>query len=192
MYIVFEGIDGSGKTTLCNMISELLVQRGFRVKQLTEPSRSRIGFLLREEMKESSLSQLSISLLFAADSYDIQTQREKHYNQEYDYIISDRNFLSTLAYQMTEVDIDWLVNLHKYIVEPDRLFFLDVSVNDAIGRIGQRNCRQVYENREMLTKIKHNYDVCLSKMKHKNICRINTSELSIENEIDIVLKYLGL
>lgn len=192
MYIVFEGIDGSGKTTLCNRISELLIQRGFKVKQLTEPSRSNIGLLLREQMKVSSLSQLSLSLLFAADSYDIQAQRVEIYHQEYDYIISDRNFLSTLAYQMTEVDIDWLVDLHKYIIEPDYLFFLDVSIDDAINRIGQRNYQQIYENRNMLTRIKHNYDVSLSKIQLKNVCRLNTSELSIKNEINMVLECLGL
>lgn len=192
MYIVFEGIDGSGKTTLCDSLSELLIQRGFKVKQLSEPSRSHIGFLLREQMKNSSLTQLSLSLLFAADSYHVQAQREEIYNREYDYIISDRNYLSTLAYQMTEVDADWLITLHKYIAEPDYLFFLDVSINDAITRIGQRNYQQVYENRDMLTRIKHNYDISLGKMKLRNIYRLNTSELSIQDEINMVLKCLGL
>lgn len=37
-YIVFEGIDGSGKTSICSKISDSLIQRGYKVLQISEPS----------------------------------------------------------------------------------------------------------------------------------------------------------
>lgn len=71
-YIVFEGIDGSGKTTVCTHIAVRLRESGYNVLLISEPSKSEIGQLLRKQMRAMTLNQKSIALLYAADSYDIQ------------------------------------------------------------------------------------------------------------------------
>ena len=106
-YIVFEGIDGSGKTSICSEISESLIQCGYKVLQVSEPSYSEIGLLLRNQMKDLHINQASLALLYAADSYDLQERIEDCY----DFIISDRNYLSTVAYQMMAVDKGWLLTV---------------------------------------------------------------------------------
>ena len=47
-YIVVEGIDGSGKTSICSKISTSLIQRGYKILQISEPSHSEIGFAFKK------------------------------------------------------------------------------------------------------------------------------------------------
>ena len=48
MYIVFEGIDGAGKSTQIQMLKEWLEANGFRVETLVEPTESKVGDLIHE------------------------------------------------------------------------------------------------------------------------------------------------
>ena len=54
-YIVLEGIDGSGKTTTCLAVAEILSQEGYKVLLLSEPSHSEIGLFLRKQMISSGI-----------------------------------------------------------------------------------------------------------------------------------------
>lgn len=178
-YIVFEGIDGSGKTTVCMHIAVRLRESGYNVLLISEPSKSEIGQLLRKQMRAMTLNQKSIALLYAADSYDIQDK----ISEDYDFILSDRNFFSTVAYQMMEVDENWLFSIHKFLEIPDTIFYLRVSVEEALGRIERRDGnRDVFENKESLEQIKLNYDKIMAQRNVFRVIEIETSERS-ENEI---------
>lgn len=178
-YIVFEGIDGSGKTTVCTHIAVRLRESGYNVLLISEPSKSEIGQLLRKQMRAMTLNQKSIALLYAADSYDIQDK----ISEDYDFILSDRNFFSTVAYQMMEVDENWLFSIHKFLEIPDTIFYLRVSVEEALGRIERRDGnRDVFENKESLEQIKLNYDKIMAQRNVFRVIEIETSERS-ENEI---------
>ncbi len=48
MYIVFEGIDGAGKSTQIQLLKEWLENNGFRVETLVEPTDSEVGKLIRK------------------------------------------------------------------------------------------------------------------------------------------------
>ena len=158
-YIVFEGIDGSGKTSICSEISESLIQCGYKVLQVFEPSYSEIGLLLRNQMKDLHINQTSLALLYAADSYDLQERIEDCY----DFIISDRNYLSTVAYQMMAVDKEWLLMLHQFLKQPDMVFYLNVTVEAAMERIKTRNGSiDFFETSESLLKVKSNYEKMIS------------------------------
>lgn len=158
-YIVFEGIDGSGKTSICSKISDSLIKRGYKVLQISEPSHSEIGLLLRNQMKKLHINQTSLALLYAADSYAIQERIEDCY----DFIISDRNYLSTVAYQMMNVDKEWLLMLHQFLKQPDMVFYLNVTVEAAMERIKSRNGNiDFFETSESLSKVKSNYEMLIS------------------------------
>ena len=182
-YIVIEGIDGSGKSSICLNIREKLEELGHKVLLITEPSEGIIGKLLQEQMKNLELNQISLALLYAADSYDIQDKNI----EDVDFIISDRNFLSTVAYQMMEVDKLWLLKLHKYLKYPDIVFYLDVSVDEALSRIRKRDKKNdVFENKDILLRVKQNYDELIKEDIGLHICRVNTeekSELEVTNEV---------
>ena len=117
------------------------------------------SLLLRNQMKNLHINQTSLALLYAADSYDIQERIKDHY----DFIISDRNYLSTVAYQMIDVDKEWLLMLHRFLKQPDMVFYLNVTVEAAMERIKSRNNNiDFFETSESLLKIKSNYEKLIS------------------------------
>ena len=192
-YIVFEGIDGSGKTSICSKISDSLIQRGYKVLQSSEPSHSEIGSLLRNQMKNLHINQTSLALLYAADSYDLQ----ENIGDCYDFIISDRNYLSTVAYQMMYVDKDWLLMLHRFIKQPDVVFYLDVTVEVAMERIRTRNGNtDFFETPENLLKIKRNYEKLILNELGFNVFCVETVEKKqstvVQNIMQIIQEKFSL
>lgn len=187
-YIVFEGIDGSGKTSICSKISDSLIQRGYKVLQISEPSHSEIGLLLRNQMKNLHINQTSLALLYAADSYDIQERIE----DGYDFVISDRNYLSTVAYQMMNVDKEWLLMLHQFLKKPDMVFYLDVTVEAAIERIKSRNGNiDFFETSESLLQVKSNYEKLISDgLDIKVFCieTVGKSQLIVAQNIERIIQ----
>lgn len=187
-YIVFEGIDGSGKTSICSKISDSLIERGYKVLQISEPSHSEIGLLLRNQMKNLHINQTSLALLYAADSYDIQERIEDCY----DFVISDRNYLSTVAYQMMNVDKEWLLMLHQFLKKPDMIFYLDVTVEAAIERIKSRNGNiDFFETSESLLKVKSNYEKLISDGLDLKVFCIETvgkSQLIVAQNIERIIQ----
>ena len=95
MYIVFEGIDGAGKSTQIGMLKEWLEANGFSVETLVEPTDSEVGKLIRKILQRpdatSDRVQKTLGLLFAADRMLIMDKLE----DESKIIISDRSFISS-------------------------------------------------------------------------------------------------
>ena len=151
MYIVFEGIDGAGKSTQIQMLKQWLEDNGFRVETLVEPTDSEVGKLIRRILRrpdaQSDNVQKTLGLLFAADRMLIMDQLE----QESKIIISDRSFISSLAYQG---NTEWVEVLNKYAKKPDLLILLDLDVKTSVSRTSQED---TFENEEFLTKIRENY-----------------------------------
>ena len=99
MYIVFEGIDGAGKSTQIEMLKEWLEANGLEVETLVEPTGSEVGKLIRVILQRPDATtdrvQKTLGLLFAADRMLIMDKLE----DDKKVIISDRSFISSLAYQ---------------------------------------------------------------------------------------------
>ena len=151
MYIVFEGIDGAGKSTQIEMLKEWLEANGFRVETLVEPTDSEIGKLIREMLQrpdaETDKLQKTLGLLFAADRMLIMDKLE----DESKIIISDRSFISSLAYQEPA---EWIEELNKYAKKPDLLLLLDLDPKTSVARTDGKD---TFENEEYLTKVRENY-----------------------------------
>ena len=151
MYIVFEGIDGAGKSTQIEMLKDWLEANGFRVETLVEPTDSEIGKLIREMLQhpdaETDKLQKTLGLLFAADRMLIMDKLE----DESKIIISDRSFISSLAYQEP---VEWIEELNKYAKKPDLLLLLDLDPKTSVARTDGKD---TFENEEYLTKVRENY-----------------------------------
>jgi dTMP kinase len=141
LFIVLEGIDGSGTTTQLGLIEGHLVGRGRRVHATREPSQGPVGRLLREILLGghrlpggAPVDGLAMALLFAAD-------RRDHLAREIDPalaggtdVVSDRYLLSSLAYQAQEAERDWVAGLGRELRVPDLTLLLDVPVEVAAAR----------------------------------------------------------
>ena len=151
MYIVFEGIDGAGKSTQIEMLKDWLDANGFRVETLVEPTDSEIGKLIREMLQrpdaETDTLQKTLGLLFAADRMLIMDKLE----DESKIILSDRSFISSLAYQEPA---EWIEELNNYAKKPDLLLLLDLDPKTSVARTDGKD---TFENEEYLTKVRKNY-----------------------------------
>ncbi|WP_407376669.1 dTMP kinase [Methanobrevibacter sp.] len=186
MYIVFEGIDGSGKSTQIQMLKEWLVANGFRVETIVEPTDTKLGKLIREILQRpdatSEKIQNALALLFAADRIMIMDELE----DESKIIISDRSFISSLAYQGNP---EWVSVLNKYAKKPDLLILLDLDVKKSVARTSDDD---TFENEEFLTGVKENY-LKLAKNYEHQIIDANNGVNKVSSDIKkAVAPYLGL
>lgn len=132
-YIAFEGLDGSGKTTISKIFVNYLEKNNSSVFYTKEPYSKEIESLIRKKQSDKSLL-----FLFLADrSIHIELLRNQ---KNFDFVVSDRSFFSTIAYQGygAGFDIDFVASLNEFIVEgfyPEIVFYLDVDVKKAFSRI---------------------------------------------------------
>ncbi len=186
MYIVFEGIDGAGKSTQIQMLSDWLEANGFRVETLVEPTDSEVGKLIRKILQRPDATtqriQKTLGLLFAADRMLIMDKLE----DESKIIISDRSFISSLAYQEPA---EWIEVLNKYAKKPDLLILLDLDVKKSVARTSGED---TFENEEFLTGVKRNY----LKLAENFTCEIidaNNGVNKVSSDIKkAVAPYLGI
>ena len=186
MYIVFEGIDGSGKSTQIQLLKEWLEANGFRVETFVEPTDSEVGKLIRQVLQhpdaQTERFQKTLALLFAADRMLIMDKLE----DESKIIISDRSFISSLAYQEPA---EWIEVLNKYAKKPDLLILLDLDVKKSVARTSGED---TFENEEFLTGVKENYLKIVENYEHQ-IINANNGINKVSSDIKkAVAPYLGI
>jgi dTMP kinase len=178
-FIVFEGIDGAGLTTQAELLEKYLRSKKYEVVLTKEPTNNLIGGLIRAALKKEWItSSRTLQLLFSAD-------RAHHLEKEIipalengKIVISDRYFISTIAYGMIELEKDWLKALNSKFLLPDIIFIIDIPVEVSIERIkASRFGFELFEEKKKLEKIRNNF-LELSK-EYKN-CFVINGNRSIE------------
>ena len=163
MYIVFEGIDGAGKSTQISLLKEWLEANGYAVETFVEPTGSEIGQLIRKILQRSDAStdrvQKTLGLLFAADRMLIMDEL----SNDKKVILSDRSFISSLAYQEHG---EWIAELNKYAKKPDLVLLLDLDVKTSVARTSGED---EFENEEFLANVKANYLKIIKDFNHEII-----------------------
>lgn len=161
-FIVFEGIDGAGKTTQIELLEKSLQESGRRVYRTAEPTESVTGGLLRDALGGiTKRTACEMAALFTLDRifHNVNPVNgiEKMLADGVD-VICDRYYYSSLAYQGSETDEAWVreINLHcPEIRTPDACIFLDLTPEQSMARInGNRVTHEIYENTERLTKVR--------------------------------------
>ena len=205
-FIVFEGIDGSGKTTQIKQLSKWITESNFvpKNKQLIvtrEPGGTKLGqsirSLLLDTSREKSPDSITELLLYAAD-------RAQHVNeiirpslQKGNWVISDRFCGSTLAYQGygRKLDIKLIKDLETIAtqgISPDITFLLDITIDESIKRrINIKDDRIENEGREFLSNVLLGFKKLSEDNKWKTISALNSKEeiiSDIKYEINKLLK----
>ncbi|MCX7998452.1 MAG: dTMP kinase [Leptospiraceae bacterium] len=190
LFIVFEGIDGSGKTTLAKKLTEKLNSLGYSSKYFYEPTHSEFGLEIRKYLKgESQISQARLIELFLLDREFSVNQNILPNLRNGVNVILDRYYYSMAAYQgnenMSPSQILQL-NLEKNFPSPNVLFFLDVPVQNAYERIQKRgNKQETFESLKELERISKNY----MKILPSDALRLNAVK-SEEELVEDCLNYL--
>lgn len=162
-FIVFEGLDGCGKTTHCKAVAEYLNENGIRTVQTFEPTSGEMGKLMRRYLSgELKTSEEAIAGLFVADRLDHITKEGGMLdllNQGVN-IICDRYYLSSIAYNAPSHTPEWVYNLNKVafdILMPDLVIFLDMPAFRE-DRLDSRSSKEIYETSEYQKIVKSRYE----------------------------------
>lgn len=164
-FIVFEGIDGSGKTTQINRVSKRLQKSGLRIYATFEPTGGPIGTLIRQMLSgKVETDQRTIAALFAADRTDHLVNRENGIRLKKDQgetVLCDRYYFSSYAYHAQYIDMDWVIHLNSLnarILKPDLTLFVDVDPEACFDRIKKGRTRfEMYEKIDILKQVRQNY-----------------------------------
>ena len=137
LFIVFDGIDGNGKTTQAKLLEKWLEEKGFSVFYTSEPSESEYGktieILLRKRTAASIPKEKWIELFTKDRKEHVKTI--KAFLKQDKIVISDRYYYSTLAYQLSEEKWQDYASL---FLKPDLTFILDLPATVAMERLRKK------------------------------------------------------
>lgn len=155
MFIVFEGIDGTGKSTQVDLLAEALRNQGCEVITSKEPTDGPAGTTLRQSASSGRLSPQEELDLFHID-------RKEHVEALINpalargaTVILDRYYFSTMAYQGARgFDPAEIRKINEaFAPTPDYVFILELDLDTALSRIGVRDGEaNEFEQREGLQK----------------------------------------
>lgn len=164
-FIVFEGIDGAGKTTQLKLLAEELDRLGIPAVLTAEPTGGAEGKQLRRALSgEVPATPAELAELFTKDRIAHNTDPENGISAQLSRgttVLCDRYYYSTLAYQGPLTDYDRVAdrNLNcPEIKRPDLCIFLDLTPEESMARIlKNRTSTEIYETREQLERIRGSF-----------------------------------
>jgi len=193
MFIVFEGLDGSGQSTQAKLLKDYLEkERNLSVILTKEPTdQPPIGTLIRQILrKEISVSPPTLQLLFCADRSEHLEQVIKPALKKNQWVISDRYFYSTIAYGSLNLDIEWLIKINEQFLVPDIVFLLKVRPEICLQRIDEnRDKREFFEESDKLKRVWQTYEIL--GWRFSNI-KVIDAEKSIKEVFEEVKLKIGI
>ena len=158
LFIVLEGIDGSGKDTHLKFIAKELRELGHTVVETAEPSGGRVGMFLKRyaNWNEERLPAESEALLYASDRFDHLKNVVKPALRRDQIVISTRYYYSSMAYQGAKgVDLARIREMNRFALKPDLAILLDILPESSLHRLKRR--RSIYEVSGYLRKVRNIY-----------------------------------
>ena len=175
-FIVFEGIDGSGKSTHAVLLKERLEKEGYRVYLTREPTDGEAGALLRRLLTgKADLPEQAIAGLFMTDRIDHILNAKTgilHHLEEGEIVICDRYYFSSFAYNGSYAPMEWVIELNRLAMDtlrPDLTLFLDIKPESFLSRIEDRGSTERYENVDVLSKVRENYFKAFSLLPEEKV-----------------------
>lgn len=188
VFVVVEGIDGSGSTTHTKLLGKALRQRGLKVLETCEPSPGPIGSLIRQVLSRRlfvpdatgprAFAWSTMALLFAADRMDHLDSTIVPALREGTVVLSDRYDLSSLAYQSVTAPtgdkvVPWIRELNAAALRPDITVVIDVPVEVAEERRRSRGgMEEIFESRELQTRLCEVYRHAESLVPHDRVAHV--------------------
>ncbi len=201
MFIVFEGIDGSGKSTQSKRLAKRLEEEGYPIHFTFEPTNNFIGKEIRRifQGNEPAIHEV-IAGLFVADRLDHILHPEygmKKALENGKIVISDRYVLSSYAYQGAHLGLEWVMqanSLSAKLLKPDLQIYIDITPETALQRLkkGRENF-EIFETEQNLIAVYYMFQKILDQLKdseHIVIIDGNKSEDEIHHEIYLLVKKL--
>jgi dTMP kinase len=170
--IVLEGLDGAGTTTQSRRLVAHLHASGRRAHLTREPSEGPIGQLIREMLTgrhaipDQAIRQSTFGLLFAADRLDHLQREVEPQLAAGALVVSDRWYHSSLAYQGTGADRDWITSLNARARRPDLTIFLEVRPDVAAQRrVDAGRVEELFDDLRMQQEVDAGYRATIAELR---------------------------
>lgn len=164
-FIVFDGLDGSGKTTQAKLLAQYLFDKSKSnsVFLTREPYSATFYDKIRTALKQGSDPRKRARLflnLFVRDRRLHIRDIEKLLSSGV-HVITDRYKYSTLAYQQAQgIPFEELLAAHANMLRPDLVLLIDLPVDEIVKRIGGDTSRavvEIFEKEEFMQQLRKNY-----------------------------------
>ena len=199
MFIVVDGIDGSGKSEIVRMLRNYLSNKKYEVLKTREPTDGKYGRKIREMLKKEKDPKSNSAKMAEFFVEDRKEHMEKEIepflsksNSKINIVLCDRYYYSTIAFQGAQgLDVKGLIAKNKDFRRPNIAFILDIEPSVALKRIEYRR-KEKFEQLEFMKKIKKNF-LALPKLLKDNIKIIDASKPlkdvfeSVRKEVDRIL-----
>ncbi len=146
IFITVEGLEGSGKSSVIKFLYSFLKKKKLSMKMYRDPGSTPIGKKIRRillDNKNKELAPYTELLLYLAARTQLIEEKLKKDLFTYDFIICDRFFDSTLAYQGFALGlgkvVDRAVEMFSLNIKPDLTLFLDVPVRKGLLRLKNKD-----------------------------------------------------
>ena len=198
-FIVFEGIDGAGKTTQINLLANYLREQGRSVYCTAEPTETVSGGLLRDALSGATrrtICEMAAMFVFDRIYHNVNPVNgiQKMLADGFD-VICDRYYYSSLAYQGCGTDPEWVGNMNlncPEIMRPDICIFLDLTPEQSMARINRnRATQEIYENVEKLTQVRNQFYRVFEDLKDRDNIQIVDAYRSVEEIHQSIVKLIG-
>lgn len=190
--IIFEGIDGSGKTTQINNVINYLKKKNKKFIKLREPGGSKNSEIIRNLIlnKRNKFDKFTDLLLYlAARNENINQVIAKNFNKK--IILIDRYIYSTIAYQCYGMGVNknLVTTINNFIVKrfkPTHSFLLIVNEKNLKFRLKNRLNKNRYDNFKLkfYNKVQKGYLKLFNNKK--NVTIIDSNKSIKENKNDIL------
>lgn len=187
MFITFEGIDLSGKSTQAKLLEQHLKNKGYKVVTLREPGGTEVSEKIRQILLDPNLifNCFTELFLFEASRADLVRKIIKPKLEQGYIVICDRFWDSTIAYQGygRRIPLDFIEMCNQYAsdgLEPNLTFLLDIPLDELLKRVKSKSTdRMENEDKDFLVRVIKGFQE-LSNRYSSRIYVINGSD-SIEN-----------
>jgi len=165
VFITFEGIEGSGKSTQIELLHASLKEEGYSVEVLREPGTTQLGERIRDVFLEKTDEQVDpmteAFLLYASRKHLDQNFLQEHLKNE-SIVIADRYSDATVAYQCYGKGLseDFVKYIHEKsnLLSPDLTFYMDITAEASKSRIDNRELdRMESESIDFFSKVRMGY-----------------------------------
>ena len=192
-FIVLEGPDGSGKSTVCDIVCEKLINDGYQIVHTREPGGIEIAEEIRNiilDPKNTAMDAKTEALLYAASRRQHLVEKVVPAKKEGKIVICERFVYSSLAYQGygRALGFDDILKINEFAIGedyPDMTIYLDINEEEGLKRIEKRTFKDRLdkESLDFHHLVNEGYKAVLERFKDTKVVDASKTIDEVVNEV---------
>ncbi len=192
-FIVLEGPDGSGKSTVCDIVCEKLINEGYQIVHTREPGGIEIAEEIRNiilDPKNTAMDAKTEALLYAASRRQHLVEKVVPAKKEGKIVICERFVYSSLAYQGygRRLGFDDILKINEFAIGedyPDMTIYLDINEEEGLKRIEKRTFKDRLdkESLDFHHLVNEGYKAVLERFKDTKVVDASKTIDEVVNEV---------